>query len=1126
MTDPKDLSQRRAAVATDRSVIVQAPAGSGKTTLLVERYLGLLAEVAQPEEILAITFTRKAAAEMRARVLEYLDPTRDSAAPHEQAVLAKARAVRERAGAWGLPANPHRLLIRTIDSFNHYLTRTMPVATQLGPVPAPADDAQSLYRLAARRVLALGEGSDPLAVHLRRLLDWHDHRARSIEDLLAAMLGRREQWRRAFDSSGAPQRAQLERVLGELIGAELSRCATQLNDALAASGIDQNALLDALRFAGERCQAEGRKHSVRAFAEATALPDAAPESLPRWQGLTDVLLTQGSEATYRTPKGVNAAVGLKAKTEANALVRSLLEAIGDDQGLAAALHRTRQLPPASYQDDEWVVLDSLIQVLIRSALELELVCAEAGKTDYAGLADAALRGLGDEESGFTDLGLYLDSRIQHLLIDEFQDTNWTQQQLLEKLTAGWEPGDGRTLFLVGDPMQSIYRFREAEVGLFIRNRDHGVGAVSLQALTLQSNFRSRAELVRWVNECIGPAFPARDQSASGAVSFSPSLPGRSTGGAVDLLAHDTAAAEAQAVVATIREALAANATNPDYRAAVIVRARSHLAAIIPALDQAAIPYRAVKLEALLQQAVVRDLLALTRTLLYPGDRTAWLSVLRSPVCGLRLEELLAVADAAGTTLTEAALTSLPEPARVRAQRVVSAIGDAAAIWQQRPLRELVEGLWRRLGGPACCEHPQSELRDAERYLEALSSAEATGLLDDWNDFEESLASIRTEGDPPQPELRLELLTMHGAKGLEWDLVVLPGLDRSSGKGETRLLHWLSIEHRGRQEVLLAPIRRATDAEQPRLAMHIDSQGRLREDNERKRLLYVAATRARERLVLSAVLTAETTEDGARRAKAPAKNSLLNDLWPTVGADFDRAYLASSDEDPDPSAVTAVGTESAAANTLRRLADGWAAAPRPAFAGPRRRIDAEARDIDFNWAGTQARRVGTVLHRLLERIGREGFESLDEDRRARLKARIEPLLIRAGERGESLTDSGRVVRTALNRVFESADARWLLSAKHQDAACELALSGWIDGSLVNGIVDRTFIDDTGQRWIIDYKSGYHDGGDLNAFLEQERSRYQPQLKRYRRLFEQIAQHPVRTALYLARHDRLLEVDTSD
>ena len=111
----------------------------------------------------------------------------------------------------------------------------------------------------------------------------------------------------------------------------------------------------------------------------------------------------------------------------------------------------------------------------------------------------ALRALGTPDEP-TDLLLSLDVRVHHLLVDEFQDTSNSQWELLERLTAGWEAGDGRTVFVVGDPMQSIYRFRDAQVGLFLHARRAGLPGVKLEPLTLSTNFRSQAKIVEWVNQ--------------------------------------------------------------------------------------------------------------------------------------------------------------------------------------------------------------------------------------------------------------------------------------------------------------------------------------------------------------------------------------------------------------------------------------------------------------------------------------------------------------------------------------------------------------------------------------------------------------------------------------------------
>ena len=125
----------------------------------------------------------------------------------------------------------------------------------------------------------------------------------------------------------------------------------------------------------------------------------------------------------------------------------------------------------------------------------------------------------------------------------------------------------------------------------------------------------------------------------------------------------------------------------------------------------------------------------------------------------------------------------------------------------------------------------------------------------------------------------------------------------------------------------------------------------------------------------------------------------------------------------------------------------------------------------------------------------------------------------GTAGDALAQSSERIARALERTLDSDTGRWILSGSHRDAACEMPLAGVLDGELVNAIIDRTFVDAEGTRWIIDYKSGYHEGADVEGFLGEEAQRYASQLDTYRRLFESLGESPVRTALYLPHHDRL-------
>ena len=1100
-----DQTQRIDAVDPSRSVIVQAPAGSGKTTLLVERYLALLDVVEAPEEILAITFTRKAAAEMRERVLYLLNPEIDAIEPHQKAAAEKARAVADKVERWNLIANPERLMIRTIDSFSHYLARTMPVASRLGPVPQPADNTGALYRRAARRVLEALEDDD-LASDLEQLLIWRDHRTQDVEELLVSLLGKREQWLRVLGVTGRPDRDAFEHVLLSVVTDSLNQAREALDAALAAIHTDGDEIVHLLRFAADTLAGEGRASDIRKFGEEECLPTPVPASLPQWQALAEAVLTR--TGTWR--KSVSITTGFPPKTPQKARFQELLDSLIGNDALAERLQRARSLPDPRYSDEEWSVLQALIQVLERAAGELELVFAEAGQTDFTGLSRAALQGLGDEMSGFTDLGLYLDNRISHILVDEYQDTNWAQFHLLEKLTHGWQPGDGRTLFAVGDPMQSIYRFREAEVGLFMRTRDRGLGGLTLDSLRLTRNFRSRSEIVEWVNDTLGPAFPVDEDITAGAVAYARSEPGRGPGGVVETLARRDARAEAEAIAGRINHALAENAGDENYKAAIIVRARSHLTEILPALKARDIPFRAVKLDPLLTRPVVQDLLALARTIRFPSDRSALLAVLRSPVCGLTLADLHALAGDGADPLDDNARDRLSGPAGQRARRVFDALADARSQIGRRSLRDRVEGAWQRLGGPHCLAHPASGAAEARLLLDTLENAEQQGLVDDWNDFHELLDQAFTEGDPPDPSVKLEILTMHGAKGLEWDLVVLPALDRGTGGTDRELLYWLPFTpDQGGEQVLLAPLRAAWQPENTPLIDLIRAEQKARDAFENQRLLYVAATRARQKLVVSGVL------DPTRATVKPTTGSLMELLWPQAGHDFIDSLEAG--ETPE---STATDNVSMPDQSIRRVPDNWQPPLEQALPWtPKLPLHEREVEIEFNWAGAQARRTGTVLHQLLERVGNRGVENIGPNERRRLLARIPSLLRVLGTGPDALETTTELIATAFENTLNSDIGRWILSGKHNDAACELALSGRIEGKLINAVIDRTFIDEQGTRWIIDYKSGYHEGGDLQGFLAEETARYETQLGLYRKLFEQMGETDIRTALYLPRHGEL-------
>ncbi|HEX3063779.1 MAG TPA: UvrD-helicase domain-containing protein, partial [Usitatibacter sp.] len=230
MSEPSivpDAAERERALDPSRSFIVQAPAGSGKTELLIQRFLALLARVDRPEEIAAITFTIKAAAEMRGRIFEALHAARHEErpqSPHEARTWDLARAALERNDAmgWKLEESADRLRVQTIDALCASLTRQMPVLSRFGAQPESLEDASALYAEAARNLLAYVEVQGHAARDdIERLLSHVDNNAAEAENLIADMLLRRDHWIRTLRR--AKDRRSLEKALVEVRVAAAAR---------------------------------------------------------------------------------------------------------------------------------------------------------------------------------------------------------------------------------------------------------------------------------------------------------------------------------------------------------------------------------------------------------------------------------------------------------------------------------------------------------------------------------------------------------------------------------------------------------------------------------------------------------------------------------------------------------------------------------------------------------------------------------------------------------------------------------------------------------------------------------------------------------------------------------------
>lgn len=1128
-TTISDHPQRLQALDPLHSFIVQAPAGSGKTGLLTQRFLVLLARVDEPEEIIAITFTRKAAAEMRHRILQALhDATEELPAEGDFAQqtrqLARDALVRDQVRGWKLLDNPARLRIQTIDSLCAWLIGQMPVISGKGVLSAVTKNADKLYLEAAHLTLASLEEDSEWSPAVAHLIQHLDNRLDRLQRLIADMLAHRDQWLRHVVGS-----ADANKIRNHLEQALARRITRVLHTLIHAAPIDQQLeIVELACFAAAQLQDESDKSSISRCAMLSQWPGSKLCDRPVWESIAELLLTQNNEwrkkvdirQGFPSPGSTKNQELKERYTQTKQRMQALLADLQQNELFRQSLTQLRSLPPAQYEEEAWETLQALFTLLKLTTANLALVFQQTGAVDFCEITLAAIHALGTAEEP-TDLALALDYRISHLLVDEFQDTSFNQAQLLHGLTAGWQAGDGRTLFLVGDPMQSIYRFRQAEVGLFLDICKRGYfDQIPMHFLRLTVNFRSQAGVVNWINQHFLSIFPAKNEITTGAVTyaaataFHPEAAGEAVNVFAGLQKNDQAeAADIVSIIQQIRQ------ESPQDKIAILVRNRSHLPVIIVSLHQAKLRFQAVEIEKLARRPIIQDLTVLTRALLHAADRIAWLALLRAPFCGFSLGDLHALVhtDQAMTIVdclsTSVAMAHLSEDGQQRYKRVQPVLVEALSLSGRVSLRTIVESVWLQLGGPACVTD-NTDLANAEAYFELLQKLEETGMYPDEQTLDDALAQLFASPDTTADD-SLQIMTIHKAKGLEFDTVILPGLGKSARSNREKLLNWMEFpDESGTADLVCAPISAPGNEKNP-ISAYLMAIEQEKSSLESARLLYVAATRAKKHLYLLGQIALGTGQS-KESAPSPPANTLLAKLWPAVEKYFLMQSGDNSNDVSQPNQFAISSQSSEPASRIRLVAD-WQTPPPEAPPLPTPRIQKLPvfEPIDFSWAGETVRLIGVTLHRLLQHIGQIGIERFDQHDLETLAQRAPSMLRQLGIAPQQLETASRQIKTALENMCADARGRWILSKQHTQARCEWALSAATHDKNTKTtliILDRTFIDATGIRWIIDYKTGAHTGGNIDKFLDQEQQRYAPQLTRYAAILQTMENRPIHLGLY--------------
>lgn len=1054
-----DKDNRNLALNENESFIIQAPAGSGKTELLTQRYLKLLSVSHNPENVIVMTFTKKAVNELTKRVIDSLMLTKypRPKEPHKQQTFDLAFAVMQKSSKeqWQLLEMPHRLKISTIDSLSNLITNRYPVMGEIASkrIMEQQWERYKSYKQAAEQTL-LAINDDEYKQIIESVLLHLDNNIEKFYRLVIQMLSKRDQWLSRLYKGETLDPKILKESSSRIIIQHLSALEKEAKKCIHADFFDAISL-----------------NSFKEYSQIKAIPGARLDDLRNWKSICSLCLTGDK---WRKTVNVNNGFAKELKEKKDSFILVLDELRSNDI-LRQLLYELLLLPDIELQNEQATIMHDISQVLKLCVAQLQIIFKNEQACDYIEIALQADNALDDRES-ISDIALYLDYKINHILIDEFQDTSSTQFSLIERLINNWQKNSDKTIFLVGDPMQSIYRFRESQVGLFLQVKEFGIADIKPKFLQLDANFRSTKSLVDENNKIFSHIFPKLENIYNGAISYSYAY---ADSNVVDdcpvemhLFSLHQQHKEAQQVVQIIKDTIN---LYPSNEVAVLVRNRSHLGDIVPMLTNQGIDFEALKTTPLRDHLFTRDLLSLTRSILHLGDKLAWLSVLRAPWCGLLLEDLLILSENKDKVIfeqlfDEEIIGKLSVDSQPRARHIAAIMGNVIDNIGRFNFVELLAFAIDRLIPDNSTNIQESMIK--EQYIQIINDCESTQSLDI-----ENIKSMLDELYAPSTESKVKLMTIHQAKGLEFDTVIIPGLGRRPQYSKPPIIY---IKEFADNSLLLAPTKSylaRDDNNTYSYLKHIDSQ---QDKHEIMRLLYVAMTRAKRKVHLL----------GSTNKSNNANSKTFLELL---------MYFFIDKHESVSGLVENITITKKEAPKLKRYS---------MFQDIDNLVENDYEQINYQFTLDRIYKslIGTLVHQYLE------LGNFNPGKRV-----INIDLMRIGIPPNKINESIDFIIDMLNNTKQDPIFNWLFKARD---------STLVEAEFVaqsnNIIIDRLFVEND-ILWVIDYKTAApFDGESLSMFESRQKKEHAKQLSVYKKILAGIYKNEIKCAIYCPATQQLIEV----
>jgi ATP-dependent exoDNAse (exonuclease V) beta subunit len=820
---PSDHQTRKKALGQG-SFIVQAPAGSGKTSLLVKKFLNRLLEVKSPKEVLALTFTNKAAAEMAQRLKEALE---GKSKDNEIKKIVEKISKHALKSKWD-EGYIDSLMIMTIDKLALRLIKQTPILSSSGVNFLTDEDPDDLYREAIRETITSNAEN-----HL--LFKYFDYDYHKLTEQLLALISKRDQWLPIVSGLLRSDKNNIEEIYETYYANELNIWVEEkikpkfTNEDLKELEIIVNYSADIKNI--------DHKDKLR-----------SPINYEFWFYIRDLLLTKSGK---QIRKKIDTSGGFPATNEGKEIKERLLKLKELKINKFNILIDFFNVIDKKNIVDIYPLITPFCLLLIDMVTRLNEKFKERRIIDFTQIMGNAVEVLRD-----THLPLILDQNISHILVDEFQDTNESQLIFIELLTQNFAGNPDKSFFAVGDPMQSIYRFRKAEVEIFSRVQKSGISDLKLTSLFLKVNFRSNKNIIDWLNNSFSKAFPLIDDSDEGSVPYSScESSNNNLEGGMELIAltcdtkSKTAQYEAEAlyVLNLIKDT---RKSNPDASIAVLTRSKAHLNELITLINKkdSSIPIDAIEMSKILSNQTFQDILCLTKALFDFSDRTNWIAALKSPWCGLSINDLVLLFEKDHKSLVWELINNIDNTSRLdknsarRLRSFVEVIRENIQYRGRISHRYFVEGIWRQLNGEESMVDSK-DIQNIDLFLELIEVASEI-LSVDFIKLERLIEKkfISKTSIQKNP---IKFLTIQKSKGLEFDHVIIPNLNKRTRNEESDLVLYdkstLSVKNPGNDK---------------NLHSYHAYKERKRLDNEKIRLLYVAMTRAKIKCYLIGTVTKE------------------------------------------------------------------------------------------------------------------------------------------------------------------------------------------------------------------------------------------------------------------------------